>query len=50
MAKYTRFDPRNKKKRNDKYRSEKKKPTKNYESTARHEHALIKEIEKRYNV
>jgi hypothetical protein len=26
MAKYGRFDPRNKKKRNDKYRSDKKRP------------------------
>lgn len=28
MAKYGRFDPRNKKKRNDKYRSERKQNTK----------------------
>jgi len=33
MAKYSRFDPKNKKKKNDKYRAEKKKPNKNVSSS-----------------
>jgi len=50
MAKYGRFDPRNKKRGKDKYRSEKKKPNGlNAESNNKNaENAYLREIEKAY--
>jgi len=49
MAKYSRFDPRNKKKTKDKYRSEKKRNIKSADSEKTNSNNLMREIEKRYN-
>ena len=48
MAKYGKFDARNKKRSKDKYRSEKRSP-KAVEKEFYNEKVLLKEIEKRYN-
>jgi len=49
MAKYGRFDPRNKKRNKDKYRSEKK-SVKNADSYTRDDSRKLKELEKKYSM
>ena len=48
MAKYGRFDPRNKKKRNDKYRSDKKR-AQTVSSARSNFTAVSREFEKEFN-
>ena len=48
MAKYGRFDPRNKKRRNDKYRSDKRK-VKIDADVKRNSSELTREIERKFN-
>jgi|DEB0MinimDraft_3_1074331.scaffolds.fasta_scaffold254857_2 hypothetical protein len=49
MAKYSRFDPKNKKKRNDKYRSEKKKNNKNDSASKNDWNDETERLLKKYN-
>lgn len=49
MAKYGRFDPRNKKRSKDKYRSDKK-TVKSTDSYTRADSRKLKEIEKKYSM
>jgi hypothetical protein len=49
MAKYSRFDPKNKKKRNDKYRAEKNKKNKNDPSSKNDWNEETERLLQKYN-